>query len=66
MAARVLDSRVLQSRCPDRFSIELCAEAAPLCRSLLASPAAVHQQAALGLLDAVLGRWGDYMRGALR
>lgn len=66
VAARVLDSRVLQARCPDRFTIELCAEAAPLCHSLLASGVAVHQQAALGLLDAMLGRWGDYVRGALR
>ncbi|PRW32885.1 katanin p80 WD40 repeat-containing subunit B1 [Chlorella sorokiniana] len=65
VASRVLASRVLQTPCPDRFTIELCAEAAPLCCTLLASPAAVHQQAALGLLDAVLGRWGDYMRGAL-
>ena len=57
---------MLHTRCPDRFTIELCAEAAPLCHSLLASPAAVHHQAARGMLDAMLGRWGDSMRGALR
>lgn len=67
VTARVLDSGALHRRSPDRFTPELCAAAAPLLRALLAPPACMaHHQAALAVLDAVLERWGDYVRGALR
>lgn len=67
MAARVIESRALQAqRSANRFTLELCTETAPLCAALLASPAAAHHQAALQLLQEMLARWGDYMRGTLR
>lgn len=57
-------SRALQ-RHPDRFSLELCSEAALLTGQLLGSASSWHQQAALQLLDATLGRWGSYVHDVL-
>ena len=66
VTARVIESGALQAhRNADRFSIELCAEAAALCGALLASSAAVHQQAALQLLESILSRWGEYVWSVL-
>ncbi|KAL4422687.1 hypothetical protein ABPG75_008884 [Micractinium tetrahymenae] len=64
VTANVVSSHALQ-RHPDRFSLELCSEAAPLARQLLGSACAWHHQAALQLLDAILGRWGGYLHDVL-
>ncbi len=64
MAAKVIESGAIQ-RQRDRFTIDACAACLPLAGALLASGAASHAQAALLLLDAILGRWGTYMHDLL-
>lgn len=64
MAAKVIESGAVQ-RQRDRFTIDACAASLPLAGMLLASGTPLHAQAALVLLDAILGRWGSYMHDLL-
>ena len=75
----MLRNRAFQSLvASSHFSLEVCTEFVPLI-NLLLSPAAEavaagggaafptpHHQAALQLLEAVLARWGGYLRDVLR
>lgn len=45
--------------------LELCGEALSLCGALLASPEPAHQDAAVGMVERTLRRWGPYMRDTL-
>lgn len=73
-AGAVLRNRAFQSLVASSlFSLEVCTEFVPLINLLLPAAAVggaayptAHHQAALQLLEAVMTRWGGYLRDVLR
>ena len=49
----------------DALTLDLAAAAAPLAARLLASPAAMHHDVGMQVVEATLRQWGGYMQGVL-